>query len=113
MFWLGSGHCHMIYLVKKVKGEVTLLGKLRGARRCLFGVECFDLFVFPYSPWYCSEDSLVSRKGMILECDYCACLLLLSTSSYCFPSLWLYFNMFLLVNNFGSLAQGRISYDAL
>ena len=88
-------------------------GHIEGYQKMLFGVECFDLFLFPYSPWYCSEDSLVSRKGMMLECDQCSCLLLLSISLYCFPALWPYFYMFLLANKFGSLAQGRISYDAL
>jgi len=48
MYYVLLGWWPLLYNVvgKKVKGEVTVLGRV-GARRCLFGVECFDLFYFP------------------------------------------------------------------
>jgi len=95
-------------LAKRVKEEVKLLSSV-GTRR--FSGMLWFLFLFPCSPWYRTKDSLVHCKGMMLECDYCACLLLLSTSLYCFPSLVI--DMFSSVSNFCSLAQGRISSGAL
>jgi len=88
MFWLGSGHCCIIYW--PIRSHFWAEWVPEGASLVC---NALILFIFPHSPWYCSKDSLVHLKVVMLEYDYCSCLLLFISSLHCFPPL--VFDMFL------------------